>query len=44
MIMPPGFHFPNRNAELWTPLQLKEEDFVIARIRTSMGWRGCAMV
>jgi predicted permease len=26
-VMPPGFHFPDRGAQLWTPLVLREEDF-----------------
>ena len=25
-VMPPGFHFPSRDAELWIPLRLVEED------------------
>jgi predicted permease len=27
-VMPPAFHFPTREAELWAPLQLAEENFV----------------
>jgi predicted permease len=27
-VMPLSFHFPNRDVELWTPLQLAEEDYV----------------
>lgn len=27
-VMPPGFHFPSREARLWTPLRLVEADFV----------------
>lgn len=27
-VMPPGFHFPDRDAQLWRPLQLVEEDYV----------------
>jgi predicted permease len=26
-VMPAGFHFPGRDAQLWTPLRLVEEDF-----------------
>src|SRR5690606_33261701 len=26
-VMPPGFYFPNRGAQLWTPLRLTEEDY-----------------
>lgn len=26
-VMPADFHFPDRNAEFWTPLRLEEEDF-----------------
>ena len=26
-VMPPGFHFPNREARLWTHLVLREEDY-----------------
>jgi putative ABC transport system permease protein len=27
-VMPAGFHFPGREAQLWTPLRFVEEDFV----------------
>jgi predicted permease len=27
-VMPPGFHFPSRDAQLWTPLALTEDDFL----------------
>jgi predicted permease len=27
-VMPPAFHFPTREVQLWAPLQLVEEDFV----------------
>jgi putative ABC transport system permease protein len=26
-VMPPSFHFPTTNAQIWTPLVLREEDF-----------------
>jgi predicted permease len=27
-VMPPGFYFPNRDVQLWTPLRLGAEDYV----------------
>jgi predicted permease len=27
-VMPPGFHFPSRDAQLWIPLRLVEDDYV----------------
>ena len=41
-VMPPGFHFPNRDVQLWLPLSLREQDYldrndndleVVARLR-----------
>jgi putative ABC transport system permease protein len=26
-VMPPDFHYPNRDAELWAPMQFQEEEF-----------------
>jgi predicted permease len=48
-VMPPGFHFPNRDIELWSPLVLRGDDFtdrndnyieVVARLKPGVTVEG----